>query len=321
MQIRSRRLKGSAKVLFMEGAKQIKKEEILKKIEKVYWYHKFEVLPGIITPGRFHVNAKEVFDIYGIPKTLHGLKALDIGTWDGPYAFELENRGASVTAFDIQDPNCTGFNIAKEIRRSNVRYIQASVYNLSEVLREKFDIICFFGVYYHLKYPLLAFEQIHAVLSDDGLLLIEGECLRNYVETLDGQSISAKPRCRNKVAKKIRCFVNHRVSGIYKFIPNIVKKCYRNLFSKRSLDFVATMADSDIPLTLFYPEKYKNDSSNWFIPNLACLRSWLLTSALELKSYHFYENFPHQRMRGIVKKIKDRKIIPEHALVKKKNEK
>ena len=43
---------------------------------------------------------------YSITSALvHVLKSID-----GPYAFELERRGARVTAVDIQSPDFTGFN-------------------------------------------------------------------------------------------------------------------------------------------------------------------------------------------------------------------
>lgn len=158
--------------------------EVMARIQKANWYHAFEVLPGVVTPGKMPTNAARVLDErYALPQDLSGRRALDIGTLDGPYAFELERRGASVVALDIQDPDHTGFNAAKEVRGSRVQYVQASAYDLTKMTTGRFDIVCFFGVYYHMKHPLLAFEQIHEVLADDGILLLEGECLRQHVES------------------------------------------------------------------------------------------------------------------------------------------
>lgn len=156
------------------------KKELTERIAGVTWYHSFEIAPGFFTPGKVRVDAKAVFDKRYRIEGMAGLRALDIGAFDGPYSFELERRGAIVTALDIRDPNKAAFNTAKEILQSKVRYVQASVYDMTKVLTEKFDMILFLGVYYHLKHPLLAFEQIHHLLNDDGILLIEGECLRNY---------------------------------------------------------------------------------------------------------------------------------------------
>ena len=37
-------------------------------------------------------------------------------------------------------------------------------------------------------------------------------------------------------------------------------------------------ATTDIPLTHFVYGNYANDNSNWYIPNCACLKEWLLTT-------------------------------------------
>ena len=160
------------------------REEAIEMIKQASWYHAFEVLPGVTTPGTMPTNAERLLnERFRLPADLSGLRALDIGTLDGPYAFELEKRGATVVAMDIQNPDRTGFNTAKRVRGSKVEYVQGSAYDLSELLVGKFEIICFFGVYYHMKHPLLAFEQIQRMLSDNGLVLLEGECLLNHAES------------------------------------------------------------------------------------------------------------------------------------------
>lgn len=213
---------------------------ILEKVNKRKWYHKFEILPGIITPGVCPVNAKHIFDFrYKLEEDLTGKKILEIGTWDGPYAFELERRGALVTAIDIHDPDVTSFNTAKEILKSKVNYIRSSIYNIPEEFRGQFDIVIFFGVFYHLKHPLLAFEKINSLLKEGGTLLFEGECFTHYAETLNN----------NKIGNKI---------------------------------LMSLIAMSDIPITLSYPGKFKK-LPNWFIPNLSCLKGWLLASGFEVK--------------------------------------
>jgi tRNA (mo5U34)-methyltransferase len=82
----------------------------------LHWKHSFEIIPGVVTPGDwgFTNSASQLDDIYGMPKDLTGLRALDIGALDGVHSFELERRGAQVTAIDIQSPDVTGFNIAKK---------------------------------------------------------------------------------------------------------------------------------------------------------------------------------------------------------------
>ena len=245
--------------------------EVLAQVQRAHWYHSFEVLPGLVTPGKNPTDARKNLERFRLPEDLTGKRALDIGALDGPYSFELERRGARVVAMDIQDPDHTGFNTAKRVRRSSVEYIQGSAYDLAKLTTGKFDLVCFFGVYYHMKHPLLAFEQIHSVLADDGLLAFEGECLLNYAEV---PASSRAPRPEE----------------------------------------IAAIARSDLPLTLFYAATFKDDITNWFVPNLACVRQWIDASALELLSLGTEDSRPFQRMYGTARKRKGARIEPENPV-------
>ncbi len=199
---------------------------IAKQIAQANWYHSFEVLPGIITPGRHFIDARKIIDDrYALPLDLTGMTALDIGALDGPYSFELERRGATVTALDIQHPDRTGFNTAKRVRQSEVRYIQGTVYELSTLLDQKFDIVMFFGVWYHLKNPVAAFDQLSGVVKDSGLLLLEGECFVNYAELPDGTEFLESDLIEAIVNAKLPISLFY--SGAYKkdkwswYIPNL----------------------------------------------------------------------------------------------------
>ena len=208
------------------------------------WFHAFELLPGLVTPGRQVTRPREHLNRLGIDEDLRGARALEIGTWDGPVAFELERRGASVIAMDIQDPSRTGFNTARAILGSQVEYIQGSVYDLTRLLNHQFDLVVYFGIYYHLKSPVLAFEQIAAVMNDTATLAFEGECLINYVEDGAGNPSVELP--------------------------------------------VKLLASTDVPLAFFYPGTYKGDDTNWFVPNLACLRAWLQAAGLRMQSHYMF---------------------------------
>lgn len=168
----------------------MEKEEILSQIGSVPWYHRFEILPGIFTPGKLFTDPKATFAHFGLPGNLEGKNVLEVGTWDGPLAFECEARGATVTALDIQNPNRTGFNVAKRILGSHVRYVQGSVYEAAHLLHEMYDYIFFLGVYYHLKNPVLAFEELSRILSDGAFLVFEGACIQSYAENAHGIPVS-----------------------------------------------------------------------------------------------------------------------------------
>jgi tRNA (mo5U34)-methyltransferase len=159
-------------------------QSVLAAIRQHKWYHTFEVLPGVWSAGVHPTDAAALFETrFSLPQDLRGKRALDIGALDGPYSFELERRGAEVTSLDIQRWDVTGYSIAHRARKSRARYVQGSVYHLERLLPgEKFDIITYFGVWYHLKHPIVAVEQIQSVLKDDGVCFAEGECLLNYIE-------------------------------------------------------------------------------------------------------------------------------------------
>jgi tRNA (mo5U34)-methyltransferase len=130
------------------------------------------------------VDARASFDVYGVPADLRGLKALEIGAWDGPYTFELERRGADVTALDIQDPDHTGFNTAKKILNSKAEYVRGRVEDIPEDWKDRFDLVLYMGVFYHLRDPMGAFDRLWAVMKDKGDLFYEGACL-DYSDKLD----------------------------------------------------------------------------------------------------------------------------------------
>src|SRR3954471_4254363 len=62
------------------------------------WYHTIELAPGTVTPGRVDWR-RHVSRI--LPDEMSGLRALDVGTFDGFWAVEMERRGAGVVAIDV----------------------------------------------------------------------------------------------------------------------------------------------------------------------------------------------------------------------------
>jgi tRNA (mo5U34)-methyltransferase len=123
------------------------------------WHQRFEVAPGVFTPGTNDVGF--LASTAGIPERLNGETVLDIGTTNGGVAFELERRGAGrIVAVDILDPDVFGFNAIKQLVGSSAEHVRASVYELPELLREQFDIVLFLGVLYHLRHPLLALDNV-----------------------------------------------------------------------------------------------------------------------------------------------------------------
>ena len=63
--------------------------------------HALELAPGQVTEGLF--DLRPYVERYGLPDRMDGMRALEVGTWDGFWAFEMERRGAEVVALDLDD--------------------------------------------------------------------------------------------------------------------------------------------------------------------------------------------------------------------------
>jgi tRNA (mo5U34)-methyltransferase len=146
------------------------------------WYHTLE-LPGLTTEGIF--DLRPYVDRYDLPADLTGKRVLEVGTWDGFWAFELERRGAQVVAIDLddeteldwpprrRDPDTSvvrgeGFALAAELLDSKVRRITQSVYAATPDVLGTFDLVFCGSVLIHLRDQLLALERIAGLLKPGG---------------------------------------------------------------------------------------------------------------------------------------------------------
>lgn len=96
-----------------------------------------------------------------IPEDLEGWQVLDIGCNAGFYSIELARRGANVLAIDLDEHYLEQARyVSKEFGLSDkITFCQLQVYDLAR-LDHTFDMIWFMGVFYHLRYPLLALDII-----------------------------------------------------------------------------------------------------------------------------------------------------------------
>lgn len=228
-------------------------DEIRDLINSVSWYHSVEILPGVVAPGslprggRYDIESSVRF-VQENSGGLAGKRILEIGTWDGPMAYKLKSLGYDVVATDIQDPKHTGFDVTGKITGLNVRYVRCSVYELAKHFDQEFDVVLFLGVFYHLKYPVLAFERIAQVLKPGGRILVMGSGMSHRFETLEGKKISAK------LCEEFR----------------------------RTLD---RMDEARVPLCLSYPGSFvKGD--NWFMPNRTALHGWMTAAGFTVGNVH-----------------------------------
>ena len=74
-------------------------QKLRESVETLSWYHTIDLGGGIVTPGFY--DHRSYLDYYGLPKDLRQRSALDIGAASGFFTFEMEKRGAEVTAADL----------------------------------------------------------------------------------------------------------------------------------------------------------------------------------------------------------------------------
>ena len=177
------------------------------------WYHTLELAPGVVTPGWF--DTRKLLPEIPFPESLAGKRCLDVATFDGFWAFEMERRGADeVVAIDLLDPaeldwpvNSTaevmeavgkrkdagsGFEIAHRALGSSVERIETNVYDLDPSAVGEFDFVYVGSLLMHLRDPVGALERVRSVCRGT-LLLVDNYDIaltvahpRRPVAALDG---------------------------------------------------------------------------------------------------------------------------------------
>jgi tRNA (mo5U34)-methyltransferase len=99
-----------------------------------------------------------------VPADLHGWSVLDIGCNAGYYSVELARRGATVLGIDVEPLYLRQARwVAQQCDlQDRLQFMQADVYDLIRQ-RRLFDLVWFAGVFYHLRYPLLALDLVRSV--------------------------------------------------------------------------------------------------------------------------------------------------------------
>ena len=105
-----------------------------------------------------------------IPADLRGRTVLDIGCNAGFYSQEMKRRGAErVIGIDSDARYLAQAQFAAEMAGLDIEFRQMSVYQLPQ-LGERFDLVLFMGVLYHLRHPMLALDLIHEHVARDLLV-------------------------------------------------------------------------------------------------------------------------------------------------------
>ncbi len=149
-------------------------DEIRRRVTELgEWFHNLD-LHGIKTaPDHFLGDYPAVkwkqFE-HAIPKDLRGKTVLDIGCNGGYYSLEMKRRGADrVVGIDSDDGYLAQARFAAEVNGLDIEFRRLSVYDVA-ALDEKFDVVLFMGVLYHLRHPLLALDLLYENVCRDLLV-------------------------------------------------------------------------------------------------------------------------------------------------------
>lgn len=172
-----------------------------------WWYHSIDLGDGIVTPGWVPANQlREMLTNLRLPP-LDNKTVLDIGSWDGYFAFAAERLGASrVVALDhfawymnidgwvahvsglresgvtptlydylqLMDtealPGKKGFDTARAVLGSKVEAVVEDFMEMDLDSLGTFDVVLFLGVLYHLRDPLRALERVAALTREQAVI-------------------------------------------------------------------------------------------------------------------------------------------------------
>ena len=138
------------------------------------WFHNIN-LGGIWTaPDHFlgdYPGRKFARFAAALPTDLTGKSVLDIGCNAGFYSVEMKRRGAArVLGIDSDERYLAQARLAAEaLAFDDVEFANLSVYDVG-ALGERFDVVIFMGVLYHLRHPLLALDLIREHVAGELLV-------------------------------------------------------------------------------------------------------------------------------------------------------
>ncbi|MFW5946994.1 MAG: TIGR04290 family methyltransferase [Gemmatimonadota bacterium] len=131
------------------------------------WFHDLD-LDGVRTAPD-HPLGDFLRDLWrmvspAFPANMRGKTVLDIGCNAGFYSFKLADRGARVTGVDHGGRYLRQARYAADVLGHDVELIELDAYDVADLGR-RFDYVLFMGVFYHLRYPLLALDRVRRVVG------------------------------------------------------------------------------------------------------------------------------------------------------------
>lgn len=224
--------------------------ELRRRIEALGpWFHNMRIGDVATAPDHFlgdYPNFKFQRFARHLPADLTGKSVLDIGCNAGFYSMEMKRRGASrVLGIDSDDRYLRQAELAGEaLGYDNIEFRNLSVYDVG-ALGERFDVVIFMGVLYHLRHPLLALDLIHEHVAADCLIF---------------QSMQ-------------------RGSDALMDVPENYP-----FHEPGTFDPPAYFDDPAYPKLHFIERRYAGDWTNWWAPNRACAEAMLRASGFAIET-------------------------------------
>jgi tRNA (mo5U34)-methyltransferase len=169
-------------------------------VERVpFWFHTFALnrAERIYTPGAARDHR---YRLSMLPEDFAGMSVLDVGTFDGFYAFLSERRGAErVVALDneqyrlwvasrwgVELEGGEGFRAIHRLLGSAVEYRRMDAFELDR-LEERFDLVYCCGILHRVENPLGLLRALRGRTASGGSVLVETYGVRP--EDRDGPAI------------------------------------------------------------------------------------------------------------------------------------
>jgi tRNA (mo5U34)-methyltransferase len=138
--------------------------ELTQKVEALGdWFHNID-LDGVSTaPNHFlgdypNIKWKQISSVF--PADLKGASVLDVGCNAGFYSIALKQRGAGrVLGVDVDARYLDQARFAAEFLHLDIEFQKCTVYEVDSIAGQ-FDYVLFMGLFYHLRYPLLALDKV-----------------------------------------------------------------------------------------------------------------------------------------------------------------
>jgi tRNA (mo5U34)-methyltransferase len=202
---------------FMAPATELTREAVERRVRELgEWFHNIELCGVKTAPQHFlgdypAVKWRRFAD--ALPADLQGRTVLDIGCNAGFYSIEMKRRGAErVVAMDSDADYLNQARFAAEVSGVELEFHELSVYDVA-TLRERFDIVLFLGVFYHLRHPLLALDLIHAHVARD---LMVFQCMQRgstEIEPLEKDYAFTEIEVFDRPGFPKLHFIEHRYAG------------------------------------------------------------------------------------------------------------